>query len=165
MPEPQDPDGNQGDDGSVGNANIRQVRDHAKDLERQLREAKAEAEQAKTAAAEKDSLLANFQKAAVFDALKIPADGPGKLFRDTYQGEITSEAIAAKAAEYNLVQPPSQVPQPTIPGIDQAAWLRQQQALTGTAASTPPNGIERINAAKNLDELNAVLADLGILAE
>jgi hypothetical protein len=160
MPEPQDPDDNQDQEGSVGSKNVQQQREHIKTLERQLREATA-------AQAERDELktqLASFQKAAAFDRLNIPPTGPGKLLRDTYQGELTDEAILKVATEYGITQPQEeQVPQPSIPGIDQGAMSRMQQALNGPATAQTSNAHDRITGAKTREELDNVLRELGLV--
>ena len=163
MPEPQDPDGNQ-DDGTVGSSNVQRQREHIKSLEAQLKDVKAERDALQPAAQEAAALkdqLAGFQKSAAFDRLNIPPTGAGKLFRDTYQGDLTDEAVLTKAAEYGIVQAqPSNAP--TIPGIDQAAWARQQAALNGTNANPQPSGMDLLNAAPNEQALLEVLEQLGV---
>jgi hypothetical protein len=165
MPDNQDPDSNQGD-GSVGNKNVQQQRKHIESLEQQLADLKAESAAALTAAAEVGTLkeqLATFQKSAAFDRLNIPPNGTGKLFRDTYTGDLTDEAILAKAAEYGVVQPPATTPPPSIPGVDMDAWARQQAAFNGTTNNAEPNALDLINGAKTIEELDAVLSRFGVL--
>lgn len=43
---------------------------------------------------------------AICDQLKIPNEKIGKLFRDTYTGEVNFEAIKAAADSYGLTAPP-----------------------------------------------------------
>lgn len=159
MPENQDPDNDQGD-GSVGNSTIQAMRKQIKDLEEK-------AKAADSLTAERDALtaqLAGFQKSAAFDRLNIPPTGSGKLFRDTYQGELTDEAIIAKASEYGVVQAPQpQTAQPTIPGIDQDAWARQQAALQGTASSTPATAMDALKTAATPEALLDTLRELGLM--
>ncbi len=172
MPENQDPDDNQGD-GSVGNKNVQQQREHIKDLERQLAEVKAQAEVGQTAAQEAAELkeqLAGFHKAAAFDRLNIPPTGAGKLFRDTYQGDVADEAIAAKAAEYGLIAQ-ANPNTPTIPGVDVDAWSRQQASLSGTRPPTgPANAMEQLTAlsepgvAEGREKTIRLLQALGVAA-
>jgi hypothetical protein len=55
------------------------------------------------------------------------------------------------------------VAQPTIPGIDQQAWMRQQQALSGTQTSqTEQSAQEALAAAETPEQLNQLLDSLGI---
>ena len=160
MPEPQDPDNDQDQEGSVGNSTIQKLRQQIKDLEAKAKI--ADAAEARAAAAEAEN--ATFKKAAAFDRLNIPPNGPGKLFRDTYTGDLTDEAIIAKAAEYGVVQPEAQgAPPPTIEGIDQDAWRRQQLALQGTANPPSSTAHDQINAAQTTEELNEILAKLGLV--
>jgi len=165
MPDNQDPDSNQGD-GSVGNSTVQAMRKQIAKLEEAEATARARAETAEAALTESAKLqeqLAIFQKAAAFDRLNIPPRDAGKLFRDTYQGELTDDAILAKAAEYGIVQPPSTATAPSIPGVDMDAWNRQQAAFNGTNNGTTPNAMDLINGATTTEELDAVLARLGVL--
>ncbi len=166
MPENQDPQSNEGD-GTVGSSNVQKQRDHIKKLEQELADAKADAATAKAeaaAAAADREQLATFQRAAAFDRLNIPPTGTGKLFRDTYQGELTDEAIVAKATEYGVVQPPTNATAPTIPGVDMDAMSRMQAALAGSATGPTTNdAMALLQGAQSTQELDAVLEKLGIL--
>lgn len=162
MPEPQDPDGNQGDDGSVGNSTIQKMREQIKNLEKQ-------AKQAEIAEAERDALkaeLSSFQRNAIFDRLNIPPTGAGKLLRDTYTGDATEEAIAAHAAQYGIIKEaqPAQT-SPTIPGVDQEAWQRMQQSLSGPATAPPTTAHEAINGAQDVDSLLTLLRGAGVVVD
>lgn len=159
MPETPDPEGDSPEDGSVGNKNIQQQREHIKRLEKQLKDAQAAIDDAADLRVQLDT----FKRASAFDRLNIPATGPGKLFREHYQGELTDEAITAAATEYELIKP-AQPNAPTIPGIDQDAFARQMASLQGTQPSAIPQSAQAaIQGATSRDALMAQLRDLGVL--
>lgn len=161
MPDPQDPESDQ-NDGSVGNSTIQEMRKQIKELRDAAKASQAAVEAAQAQAAEKDALLAGFQRAQIFDQLNIAQTGPGKLFRDAYQGELTAEAVKAKAMEYDLIKPAEQSA-PTIPGVDANAMQRMMAALPGSQQSTsPPNAMEAINGAKSTTELMGLIESLGL---
>jgi len=165
MPENQDPQSYE-DDGSTGSKNVQQQRKHIESLERQLADLKAESAGAQAALQETATLkeqLATFQKSAAFDRLNIPPTGTGKLFRDTYTGELTDEAIVAKAAEYGVIAPPSNAQVPTVPGVDVDAWNRQQAAFSGTATPANNDALAMIKGANTIEEVDRLLEQFGVL--
>lgn len=166
MPTDDDPEGNDGGDGSTGSRNVQQLRKHAESLEAQLKAANdkaalADAAEARALAAE--AKIATFTRSATFDELRIPNTGAGKLFRDTYQGELTPEAIVAAAVSYEIVPTPAtQAAQPTVPGVDQDAWARMQASLPGTTTPTATTAIDEIKAATP-ENIDALLQRFGVL--
>lgn len=168
MPEPlEDPEGT-GQQGTTENSTIRQMRAQIKKLEEDAA-AKATADAAKLAETEKQ--LSTFQAAAAFDRLNIPSTGAGKLFRDTYQGDVTDEAITAAASQYDLIPAAPTTPQPTIPGVDQAAMARQIATLSNGQQAPALNGVEQLQqirttaqtGSQGVDATKALLTSLGVM--
>lgn len=91
---PNDVDDDFGQDDPHGSQTVKDLRDHSKGLERDLRASRAEAEQAKVEAAEAATLRRElaFRRAGV-----DPDDPKAKYFVKGYDGELTAEAIKAEA--------------------------------------------------------------------
>lgn len=75
--------------------------ENIRNLIRQAREDK------KTIATEREALNAE-KRAVLFDRLGVPDSGPGLMFRETYNGEITAEAVKSAADRYGVLAPPPQ---------------------------------------------------------
>lgn len=103
---------------------------------------------------------------AVFAELGLPTTGAAKLFRDTYSGEPTLEAVRTAASEYDVLPKPASG-QPT------AEEDRQRQAELDAlrrvnGATDPTNSqdatdvmqsvIKRLKAAKSVEEFDEIMA-------
>lgn len=97
---------------------IRQMREELKRKGEALESSTAEAEAGRDAR----------RKLAFMDA-GIDLDTPtGKLFADAYQGDLTTEAVKAKASEYGIIEPPKTE---TATPEEQAAAEEIVQATVG----------------------------------
>lgn len=101
---------------------VKKLRAVIKDQSKELKGLRSETE-------EFQGKVQEFERASVFDSVGIPADGMGKLFRDSYPGELDQAAVQAAAEEYGLLQPP----QPNATPVEQ-----QAHAAIDSATSTPP---------------------------
>lgn len=97
---------------------------------------------------------------AICDQLKIPSDGVGKLFRDTFTGEVTFEAIKTAADSYGLI--PSE-------GSGDEGGQTDLDALKRINSLTDPNQskdaealmeeiLNKLKAAKTEAEFDAIYA-------
>lgn len=99
----------------------------------------------------------------MFDKVGVPAEKLGKLFRTSYDGDLTEEAVKAAALENGLIEE-----QRTTPVEERAVLDRIQDQLAG---ASPESGFsedidralqERINAASSNDEIDRILKDAGM---
>ena len=82
--------------------------------------------------------LEHLKRDLVFKEAGIPEEGPGKLFRKAYDGDVSEDAIRAAAQEYGILDaPPNSEPSPQ----EQQAVQRAAAATAG-ASSPPPESIE-----------------------
>jgi hypothetical protein len=73
-----------------------------------------------------------------------------------YDGELLPEAIRAAAEEANLVPKAAQAPEVKS---EQQAWTRLQKAAAAGQTSEPPvDWVARMNSAKSIEEVQALLA-------
>ena len=123
----------------------------------QIRKAEKQAEEL----AETKAELNAYKRETQFTKLGIPEDGVGKLFRKSYDGDLTPEAISKSALEYGIIKP-------TEPVVDQALQhelesLRQAQGATiGNTGAIPDPLAElrtKIDKASTVAELNALLLE------
>lgn len=131
------------------------LRQQIKRLEKQVRDLTTKAQEGQAASRE---LL--FAKAG------IPLDNPkARYFVKGYDGELTTEAIKAAAAEIGLVEAPKQE-QEEIPAEERQAHERIAAANTGTLSAGVRDFHAEMNAASNPQELLAAyLAAGGLAAE
>lgn len=127
----------------------------AKALRKQQKEAVKRAEEAEARAAK-------LERGKVFDDLGIPPEKTGKLFRDSYSGDLDPEAVRKAAEEYGVIDPPPP-PEPSVPGEDLDAHQRASEA---TAVSEPPPDLQdKLDAAGSFEEAKAILASAGALRD
>jgi ribosomal protein L12E/L44/L45/RPP1/RPP2 len=91
----------------------------------------------------------------------INTDDPKmKYFVKAYEGDLSGEAVKAAAIEAGLVAPPQQQIDP------EELRLHQQMAKASSGSdgdtSNEPNLLDRINSAKNPDEIMKLLTDAGV---
>ncbi len=58
--------------------------------------------QAEELAKERESMNAE-RRSFLLDKVGVPSDGPGAMFRDTYNGELTEDAIRSTAEKYGVL--------------------------------------------------------------
>jgi len=120
------------------------IRKHMRELEEQNKALQAQVRQSNLS--------------AICDQLKIPSDGVGKLFRDTYTGEVNFESVKAAADSYGLTA----LPPPGNEGDD--VDLEAQRRIN---AATDPNQSKdasdlmaemtaKLKLAKTLEEYEAI---------
>lgn len=123
--------------------------------------AKADELEARLAALQEQLVAKDRQ--ALFDKVGVPAEKLGKLFRTSYDGDLTEEAVKAAALENGLIEE-----QRTTPVEERAVLDRIQDQLAG---ASPESGFsedidralqERINAASSNDEIDRILKDAGM---
>ena len=122
------------------------LRERMKQLEAELGEWKAKAQQA----SEAERKLA-FVEAGVDPSLPV-----AKYFMKGYDGELTPEAIREAAIEAQIIQDrkAAQVQQ------EAAAWSMTNQAATGnTTGEAPVDIVTRISNAKSQQEVEMLLAE------
>jgi hypothetical protein len=106
--------------------------------------------------AEAQSRLEAIDRGKVFDDAGVPAEKTGALFREAYKGDLTAEAVKAKAIEYGLIEP--ETPTPSVPAEELAA--HQRSAETVGVVEPPPDALAKIAAATTPEELDAALATI-----
>jgi len=109
-----------------------------------------------------EAKVADRDKADLFAKIGIPDKGAGALFRKTYNGELTEEAIRKEALDYELIQP-----ERTTPTEERDVLARIQDATAGTTGlrdvKVPEALIQQIEAAKDNDEIDKILESHGLL--
>lgn len=130
------------DDAQDPSGNIRHLRERAK----QADEAEARAVEAE-------------RRAALAEA-GVPTDGLGKLFRDAYRGELSTEAIKAAMDEYGIGQ---QTSTQQIPDAEREAHQRLAEARGGSSNSDGSiDAADAINAASSPEEVLRIVNAAGI---
>lgn len=89
-----------------------------------LKELLKEARQGKKEIAEERKALEAERRAVVFDRLGIPEDGPGLMFRETYQGNSDAESVRTAAEKYKVIGAPA----PSNEQLSQEDELRRLQS-------------------------------------
>jgi hypothetical protein len=97
------------------------------------------------------------QRELAFVKAGVDLNAPGaKYFVKGYDGELSPEAIRAAAEEANLVPKAAQAPEVKS---EQQAWTRLQKAAAAGQTSEPPvDWVARMNSAKSIEEVQALLA-------
>ena len=134
------------DDAEPTNDNFVALRNHAKSLEKDLRELKAF----------KDETEPKLRNSALKDAGFDPESGPAKALLKIHEGEFEPEALKATASEYGLTPPGSEGTEGTPPAQlseeDKqaiASHERGQQAFAQGTPAQPPQTMEgRLEAAE-----------------
>jgi hypothetical protein len=121
------------------------VRDRMKQLEAENQKYRAEAAEAVAA-----------KRELAFIKVGIDVDSPtGKLFAKAYDGETSPEAVAAAAAEYGLIKPPSKV---NADEQEQRAWSSASRSQASGAPAPATGDIrEAMRNARNPQELQALI--------
>lgn len=135
----------------------------AKGLRKQLEEAlaKANAAEARAAAAEQKA-----QRDAAFAKAGLPESKLADMFRDSYQGDMTPDAIRAQAVEVGLMQA-----QTTTPQAERQQILAAQQDPFSPNRADPTQGnyadvLEQItapNVRHDSDAIQKILIDKGMI--
>jgi hypothetical protein len=117
-----------------------------------------------TQAAEMKTLrdqVAQFTKAEVFNTIGVPTSGPGKLFRDTWSGDMSPDSVRAAAEQYGILQA---LP-PETPVEEQAAHSRIAAATATTAETVTLDQsiVEALNASTGGADTMALLESLKLL--
>jgi peptidoglycan hydrolase-like protein with peptidoglycan-binding domain len=147
---------------------------------KELREA---FERMKAQVAERDELIESLTKAAranEFDKAGIPTDKWGAKFRDTYQGDLTLEAIKAEQESWGIpldAGQPAEAPS-TMEGIVDAgiaaelttiAQAQELRSVPNQASTSDPMeaALQALEAAGDYSnkDIEAVLAQFGRLAD
>lgn len=139
-------EGSEGDDRNP-------LRSVVKDLEQKLKDANK-------LIGEKDEQIGEFQSAALtstMSAVGIPEDGPGKLFRETYSGEPTEEAIKTAALEYGLIE--DKEAEEADAAAEAAGSIDDAQ---GSGGSDELNIMEQIEQADTPAEVGKIMAKAGL---
>ena len=105
---------------------VRNLRKALKGQGRELKELRSSAEEAL-------AKVQGFEAEKVFDAVGIPKDGAGKLFRDTFKGDLDADAVRSAAQEYGLIE----APKPEAGAEEQAAHAAIED-VSGSAPPAPP---------------------------
>jgi hypothetical protein len=97
------------------------------------------------------------QRELAFVKAGVDLNAPvAKYFVKGYDGELSPEAIRAAAEEANLVPKAAQAPEVKS---EQQAWTRLQKAAAAGQTSEPPvDWVARMNSAKSIEEVQALLA-------
>jgi hypothetical protein len=121
------------------------VRDRMKQLEAENQKYRAEAAEAVAA-----------KRELAFIKVGIDVDSPtGKLFAKAYDGETSPEAVAAAAAEYGLIKPPSRV---NADEQEQRAWSSASMSQASGAPAPAAGDIrDAMRNARNPLELQALI--------
>jgi len=85
-----------------------------------VKELRAKLEASIAERAQERAELLQLRKERLFDKVGIPEKGPGVLFRKTYDGDLTEDAIKAEADLYDLFAKPAE----EQPDPDANAWSR-----------------------------------------
>ena len=97
----------------------------------------------------------------VFAELRIPTTGAGKLFRDTYQGEPTLEAVKQAATEYDVL-PKGEVVVDQAKQAELEALRRVNGAVDPTdtkdASEILQDVLAKLRAARSTEEFDAIMA-------
>jgi len=109
--------------------------------------------------------LADLKRSVIFDKAGIPEDGLGSMFRNGYNGDVSVQAVKAKATEYGLLKAaPVQIDE-TSNDSELEALRRTQGATTGGDSAQPDPQqafLEALAAAKTPEDVMAVSrGDLG----
>lgn len=125
-----------------------------------LEQAQAEAKAAK---AEAESIRAQAARETAFAKAGIPDSPLANMFRKSYEGELTAEAIKAQALELGLLQQ-----QQTIPAEERDQILAAQQDPFTPTRTTNPTQLKSIEdmvaKASSNDEIEKILRDNGLYA-
>lgn len=113
---------------------VRKLRSVAKDQGKGLKAANQQLE-------ELQAKVESYEKSAIFDQVGIPTEGSGKLFRDTFSGELDEAAVRSAAEEYGVIKPP----EPTATQIEQQAHQGIAEA-SSTAPASPPGFEDKLAA-------------------
>lgn len=98
----------------------------AKGLRERLERKQGELSQKEQELAQREAELERVRRDLLFDKVGIPGEKIGKLFRDSYQGELTEEAIRAAAIENGVLEQQRTTPEP-----EREAHERAMDALAG----------------------------------
>jgi hypothetical protein len=105
--------------------------------------------------------LAELKRSVQFDKAGIPEDGLGTMFRKGYEGEVTVEAIKAKATEYGLLKPAGELNTDDTSNDSELEALRRAQGATATGDGPAPDKqqqyLEALANAKTAEEADAVV--------
>lgn len=129
-----------------------------RDLETRLKEAEARASEA-------ENRISGYERRDTFRSAGLdPDDARVKYFVKGYDGELDPSAIRAEAEAAGFISdnaPPIQQPDSIMPDILQAEE-RIQSAGEGSDPVAPPDLDARIKAAKNPEELRALMESEGV---
>lgn len=128
---------------------IVQMRDHIKNLEKQVKDLAPKAERADTA----ERTLA-FAKAGIDISTKKAG-----YFIAGYDGELDPEKIKEAAIEDGFLDAPAPEPDP---GSEDAAALAARAEAMGGTPPAPPGFEDRLKAAKSMAEVDQIIAESGM---
>ncbi len=130
-------------------------------LDPNIRKALREAEKERKAMAAERAALEAEKRAVQFDRLGIPETGAGQLFRETYQGDASADAIRAQADKYGLLTPtpPPAPPQQNFRQDELNALRNVQDSVGNLGAQPDPQGevLSQLLKAKDSDEIMAIV--------
>lgn len=99
---------------------------------------------------------------AIYAELRIPNEKAGKLFRDTYSGDVTLEAVRSAAAEYDVLPG---APDPVVDSRRNAELDALRRVNGATDANETKDAQEvlqevlaKLKAAKSVEEFDAIMA-------
>ena len=139
-------DASDADGGDVLDPNIRAQLKRTQELEKTALEANARAEAA--------------ERKAAFAEVGIPTTGVGKLFRDSYKGDLDPEAVKQSAEEYGILGQETGSRDEGITEEERAAY----RAVAGAGSGVPPAGqdpalvaMAQIREAKSQQEVMEII--------
>lgn len=118
-----------------------------------MRELRKQAREGKQAAAERDAL----KRDLAFRDAGVPNTKATSYFAKAYDGELDVESIKAAAIEAGFLTEDIEDAEDAVAVEEREAAERVAGAVTGSTDTTPPGYEAEVAAAKNPDELLAVL--------
>jgi hypothetical protein len=122
-----------------------------------LKNLRKQARDGAAAAKERDRLA----RENAFLKAGIPSTKATEYFQRGYDGDLNAEAIKAAAIEAGFIEGEGGSDQEDVDPDEQAAHERVAEASSGSSDSEPPGYQEKLNAARNQDEVLAVMAEYG----
>lgn len=122
----------------------------------ELRKKAKRAEEAEQRAAEAE---ARIERMEAFSGVPLPDTKMAELFRDTYKGDMTAEAVMDAAKEYGLIEPEPEA----TPPAEQAQLGAMQQAAQGQPLPVHVDeAIQKLNELETADDIADFMRGMGL---